>query len=73
MSDARTPEARPKNQAAAGPAAVDKTKAADKAQASQEAAAETVTEEGGFDNDPDDATNPNEAIERHRRKVRPSQ
>ncbi len=30
----------------------------------------TVSEPGGFRNDPDDPTNPNEAIERHRRKVR---
>jgi hypothetical protein len=31
----------------------------------------TVSKPGGFKNDPDDPTNPNEAIERHRRKLRP--
>jgi hypothetical protein len=31
-----------------------------------------VSKPGGFKNDPDDAKNPNEAIERHRRKVRPN-
>jgi hypothetical protein len=31
----------------------------------------TVSRPGGFKNDPDDPTNPNEAIERHRRKLRP--
>ena len=30
----------------------------------------TVSHPGGFKNDPDDPTNPNEAIERHRRKLR---
>jgi hypothetical protein len=31
----------------------------------------TISKPGGFENDPDDPTNPNEAIERHRRKLRP--
>jgi hypothetical protein len=31
---------------------------------------QTVSKPGGFANDPDDPTNPNEAIERHRRKLR---
>jgi len=30
----------------------------------------TVSKPGGFKNDPDDPKNPNEAIERHRRKLR---
>ena len=30
----------------------------------------TVSRPGGFKNDPDDPTNPNEAIERHRRQLR---
>jgi hypothetical protein len=30
----------------------------------------TASKAGGFKNDPDDPTNPNEAIERHRRKLR---
>jgi hypothetical protein len=32
----------------------------------------TVSRPDGFANDPDDPTNPNEAIERHRRKLRKS-
>ena len=31
----------------------------------------TVSKPGGFENDPDDPANPNEAIERTRRKLRP--
>jgi hypothetical protein len=31
----------------------------------------SVSQPGGFKNDPDDPTNPNEAIERQRRKLRP--
>ena len=31
----------------------------------------TVSQPGGFKNDPDDPCNPNEAIERARREVRP--
>ncbi len=36
----------------------------------QEKQEPTVSTPEGFRNDPDDPTNPNEAIERHRRKVR---
>lgn len=32
---------------------------------------QTVSKPGGFKNDPDDPTNPNETIERTRRKLRP--
>jgi len=39
-------------------------------QAIEESKHETVSKPGGFKNDPDDPTNPNEAIERHRRKLR---
>jgi hypothetical protein len=31
---------------------------------------QTASKPGGFANDPDDPTNPNEAIERHRRTLR---
>lgn len=31
----------------------------------------TASKPGGFENDPDDPTNPNEAIERTRKKLRP--
>ncbi len=44
---------------------------AERATALQESAAPAVSEPGGFANDPDDPTNPNEAIERHRRSLRP--
>lgn len=37
----------------------------------EESKEQTVSKPGGFKNDPDDPTNPNEAIERTRRKLRP--
>ncbi|MDP9089050.1 MAG: hypothetical protein M3O26_09965 [Pseudomonadota bacterium] len=49
----------------------DKGKSKDERQAEQEAAAETVSKPGGFDNDPDDPTNPNEVRERHLKKIEP--
>jgi hypothetical protein len=36
----------------------------------RESQEETVSKPGGFRNDPDDPTNPNEAIERSRRQLR---
>jgi hypothetical protein len=39
--------------------------------ATEEARKPSVSKPGGFKNDPDDPTNPNEAIERSRRKLRP--
>jgi hypothetical protein len=38
--------------------------------AAREREAETVSKPGGFKNDPDDPTNPNEAIERSRKALR---
>jgi hypothetical protein len=38
--------------------------------AAREREAETVSRPGGFKNDPDDPTNPNEAIERSRKALR---
>jgi hypothetical protein len=35
-----------------------------------ESGKQTVSKPGGFANDPDDPSNPNEAIERHRRTLR---
>ena len=35
----------------------------------EESKEQTVSRPGGFRNHPDDPTNPNEAIERHRRKL----
>jgi hypothetical protein len=42
----------------------------DKQKAVEESKKPTVSRPGGFENDPDDPTNPNEAIERHRRHLR---
>jgi hypothetical protein len=49
----------------------DKT-AADRAQAAREREAPPIGKPEGFENDPPDAANPNEVIERHRRKLRPN-
>ena len=46
-------------------------KAADEAKAARETAEGGISRPGGFKNDPPEPTNPNEAIERHRRKLRP--
>jgi hypothetical protein len=43
----------------------------DERQAQEEGKAPTVSKPGGFKNDPDDPTNPNEVRERHNRKLRP--
>lgn len=37
----------------------------------KESGCEPVSKPGGFRNDPDDPTNPNEELERHREKLRP--
>lgn len=37
----------------------------------EESTRDTVSQPDGFKNDPDDPTNPNEAIERQRRRLRP--
>ncbi|MEP6546825.1 MAG: hypothetical protein ABJD53_05115 [Gammaproteobacteria bacterium] len=42
----------------------------DERQAEDESKAETVSKPGGFKNDPDDPTNPNEVRERYNRKLR---
>ena len=47
-----------------------KQRDAEKRKAIEESKESTVSHPGGFKNDPDDPTNPNEAIERHRRKLR---
>lgn len=39
-------------------------------QAEQESEEETVSERGGFHNDPDEPTNPNEVRERHLKKLK---
>jgi len=52
------------------PPALDKGKPKDERQAEKESNAHTVSKPGGYDNDPDDPTNPNEARERTLRKLR---
>jgi hypothetical protein len=42
----------------------------DERQAQEERKAPTVSKPGGFKNDPDDPTNPNEVRERYNRKLR---
>jgi hypothetical protein len=50
--------------------AVDKDKSKDERQAEEESQADTVSKPGGFNNDPDDPTNPNEVRERHLKKIK---
>ena len=55
------------------PQRVDRAKPAGRdPKAVREQACETVSRPGGFRNDPDDPTNPNEAIERSRQTLRPN-
>jgi hypothetical protein len=42
----------------------------DERQAAEERKAKSASKPGGFQNDPDDASNPNEVRERHLRKLR---
>jgi hypothetical protein len=49
---------------------VDKSKSKDQRQAEEESSADTASKPGGFDNDPDDPTNPNEVRERHLKKIK---
>ena len=48
---------------------LDRGKSKDERQAEEESQAETVSKRGGFPNDPDDPTNPNEVRERHLKKI----
>jgi hypothetical protein len=50
--------------------AIDKSKSKDERQAEEESRADTVSRPGGFKNDPDDPTNPNEVRERHINKIK---
>jgi hypothetical protein len=50
---------------------LDRTKSKDKRKAEKERTQPTFSRPGGFKNDPDDPTNPNEARERFRRKLKP--
>jgi hypothetical protein len=45
-------------------------KSKDQLQAEEERKAQTVSKPGGFRNDPDDSTNPNEVRDRYLRKLR---
>jgi hypothetical protein len=53
-----------------GPSLADTHPDKNEQKAFDESSETTVSRPGGFANDPDDPTNPNEAIERHRRKLR---
>jgi hypothetical protein len=54
-----------------GPSHTDVNPDANEKQALEEREQSTVNRPGGYANDPDDPTNPNEAIERSRRTRRP--
>jgi hypothetical protein len=56
---------------AQGPSHADRHPDKEEQKAAEESKKPTVSKPGGFQNDPDDPTNPNEEIERHRRKLRP--
>jgi hypothetical protein len=66
MTDRTSVKSRQRPQGAVDPASRD----ADQHKAEQESKAETVSKPGGFKNDPDDPTNPNEVRERSLRKLR---
>ncbi len=48
----------------------DESRSSDERQAEEESKAPPVSKPGGFNNDPDDPTNPNEVRERHLRQLR---
>jgi hypothetical protein len=50
--------------------AVETGKSKDERQAEQESKADTIAKPGGFKNDPNDPTNPNEVRERHLKKIK---
>ena len=50
--------------------ALDRGKSKDERQAEEESKADTVSKPGGYKNDPDDPTNPNEVRERHLKKIK---
>ena len=50
--------------------ALDKGKSKNQRQAEEESKEDTVSKPGGFKNDPDDPTNPNEVRERHLKKIK---
>jgi hypothetical protein len=54
-----------------GPSHADEHPDRNERKAIHESRKPTASKPGGFQNDPDDPTNPNEAIERSRRKLRP--
>jgi hypothetical protein len=64
---AKTPTIPPGNH---GPSHADEHPNPDEKKAVEESKHPTASRPGGFKNDPDDPTNPNEAIERARRHLR---
>jgi hypothetical protein len=67
----RRPTVRAQKPGTSGAPAVDRSKSKDQHQAEAEAKADSASEPGGFSNDPDDPTNPNEVRERHLKKIHP--
>jgi hypothetical protein len=65
---AGTPKVPPSNR---GPSHTDLHPDKNEKKAIHESRKPTASKPGGFQNDPDDPTNPNEAIERTRKKQRP--
>jgi hypothetical protein len=63
-----TPKVPPRDR---GASHTDKHPDENEKKAIEESQKSTASKPGGFQNDPDDPTNPNEAIERTRRKLRP--
>jgi hypothetical protein len=66
-----TGAAEPRSPGSAKGKAVDTGKSKDERQAEEESNADTVSKPGGFKNDPDEPTNPNEVRERHLKKIKP--
>ena len=60
----------PRTPAVPDDASLNRGKSKDQRQAEEESQADTVSKPGGFPNDPDDPTNPNEVRERHRNKIK---
>jgi hypothetical protein len=68
---ARSPTVHAQKPRTPGAPAVDRGKSKDQYQAEEEAKCDSASKPGGFDNDPDDPTNPNEVRERHLKKIHP--
>ena len=65
-----TAAAEPAGPGSGGGKSVDTGKSKDQRQAEEESKAKPATKPGGFQNDPNDPTNPNEVRERHLKKIK---